>query len=239
MGRGSSLPETNLRLANQRMSEQISQLLSEWIMDGTLQAGQKISEDELAERFNVSRMPVREAIRSLSERGFLESVPYAGTTVRTITDDEIREVYLLRSVLEPLACQIAVENITQDDIERLKKIQRELETYAEPPISFENAKELYRLNKEFHMCMYSPSKMNRLLQIIDSLWDSIAYIRIRIAYTSIYPKQMQHEHRDYIHYIEQRDSKTLAEQVRKNLEQHAEQIPSINMIQKLDETIKP
>jgi len=237
MTRLSELPVTTIKLNNKRMSEQIFEQLCDWIMDGTLRAGQKISEDELADRFGVSRMPVREAVRLLSAKGLVESIPYIGTTVRVLTDHEVREIYLLRSVLEPLASSKAAEYIIDVELEQLQNIQTELEKNAKLPLSLSTSKELYRLNKEFHMCMYAPSRMNTLLKIIDGLWDSIANIRMRIAYTSIYPQQMQHEHRDYIHCLKQRDGETLAQIVKKNLEFHAKQIPSIDKLFEMDQAL--
>lgn len=223
----SQLPQMSVKFNNKRMSEQIYEQLSDWIMDGTLSAGQKISEDELAQRFGVSRMPVREAIRLLSAKGLVESIPYAGTTVSKLTSREIQEIYLLRSVLEPLAGQKAAEYINAEELDILQNIQRELEKYAELPLSLSNSKALYQLNREFHMSLYSASRMNTLLQIIDGLWDKIANIRMRSAYTSTYPKQMRQEHRDYIECLKQRDGLRIGMLIRENLEAHAQQIPAI------------
>ena len=228
------LPSASFKLNNKRMSELIYEQLSDWIMDGTLSAGQKISEDELADRFGVSRMPVREAIRLLSAKNLLESIPYVGTTVRILTSDEISEIYLLRSVLEPMACKKAAEHIKEEELEKLRHIQAELEIYAKLPLSLSTSKALYRLNKEFHMLLYSASRMSTLIQIIDGLWDSIANIRMRTAYTSIYPEQMQHEHRNYIYLLEQRDGVKLSQLFRKNLALHAKQISSIDKLIEMD-----
>ena len=224
----SQLPQASVKFNNKRMSEQIYEQLSDWIMDGTLSAGQKISEDELAQRFGVSRMPVREAIRLLSAKGLVESIPYAGTTVSKLTSQEIREIYLLRSVLEPLAGCKAAEFINTEELDILHNIQTELEKYVGLPLSLSTSKAIYQLNREFHMSLYSASRMNTLLQIIDGLWDKIANIRMRSAYTSTYPEQMRQEHRDYIECLKQRDGQRLGMLIRENLEAHAQQIPAIN-----------
>ena len=84
------LPVAKIQLNNKRMSELICEQISDWIMDGTLEAGQRISEDELAERFGVSRMPVREAVRMLCAKGLMQSIPYVGSSVRKLSNDEIR-----------------------------------------------------------------------------------------------------------------------------------------------------
>lgn len=221
------LPAMQIKLNNKRMSELIYEQISDWIMDGTLEAGQRISEDDLAEKFGVSRMPVREAIRMLCAKGLMQSVPYAGSTVRKLNDNEIREVYLLRSVLEPLACRISAQNIHAEQLEQLQSIQSSLEGYGEKAISLETSKQMYQLNREFHMCMYRPCQMERLMQMIDNLWDSIAYLRMRTAFNPKYPEQMRQEHRRYISLLRQRDGDALAAQLEENLRRHVIDIPGI------------
>ncbi len=222
-----SLPTTQIKLNNRRMSELICEQISDWIMDGTLEAGQKISEDELAEKFGVSRMPVREAVRMLGAKGLVQSVPYAGSTVRKLNEREVREVYMLRSVLEPLASKVSSQNICAAQLHSLTGVQSALESCVERPMSLETSKQMYQLNREFHMCMYRPCEMERLLQMIDNLWDSIAYLRMRTAMDPKYPMQMQREHRRYISLLEQRDGETLAAQLEENLKRHIVGFPGI------------
>ena len=230
MQKSLELPNTQIRLNNRRMSELICEQISDWIMDGTLEAGQKISEDDLAEKFGVSRMPVREAIRMLGAKGLVQSVPYAGSTVRKLNESEIREVYMLRSVLEPLACKVSSQNIDVAQLKQLVNVQNALEACGEGPIGLETSKSMYQLNREFHMCMYRPCGMERLMQMIDNLWDSIAYLRMRTAIDPRYPKQMQQEHRRYISLLEQRDGETLAAQLEENLKRHIVDIPGMGAV---------
>lgn len=230
MRRSSGLPGGGgqLKLNNKRMSELIADQISDWIMDGTLEAGQKISEDELAETFGVSRMPVREAIRALGAKGLVQSVPYVGSYVRKLDDEEIREVYYLRSVLEPLAGRLSAQNITAAELEELMLLQDRLESHGSKPISLEKSKQMYQLNREFHMGMYAPCGMNRLLQMIDNLWDSIAFLRMRTAMKPMYPEQMQQEHRHYIELLAKRDGDGLAAQLSENLNRHITDLPGIS-----------
>lgn len=228
MHKSLDIPTTQIKLNNKRMSELISEQISDWIMEGALEAGQKISEDELAEKFGVSRMPVREAIRALCAKGLVQSVPYVGSFVRKLNDAEIQEVYILRSVLEPLACRLSAQSITSTELKQLIDLQDRLESYGKKPISLENSKQMYQLNREFHMGMYAPCGMNRLLQVVDNLWDSIAYLRMRTAMNPKYPQQMQQEHRRYIYLFEQRNGEMLAAQLGENLKRHIRDLPGIS-----------
>lgn len=229
MSKSSGLPGGGgqLKLNNKRMSELIADQIFDWIMEGTLEAGQKISEDELAETFGVSRMPVREAIRALGAKGLVQSVPYVGSYVRKLDDDEIQEVYYLRSVLEPLAGRLSAQNITRTELDELKHLQERLESHASKPIGLEKSKQMYQLNREFHMGMYAPCHMNRLLEMIDNLWDSIAYLRMRTAMKPMYPEQMKQEHQHYLALLAKRDGEGLAAQLSENLNRHITDLPEI------------
>ncbi|MPN42177.1 hypothetical protein SDC9_189733 [bioreactor metagenome] len=162
----------------------------------------------------------------LCAKGLMQSIPYVGSSVRKLSNDEIREVYLLRSVLEPLAGRISASQITPDELRQLHALQEQLEAYGQKPISLETSKQMYQLNREFHMSMYRPCRMDRLIQMIDSLWDSIAYLRMRTAFNPKYPEQMQEEHRRYISLLEQKKGDDLARHLEENLRRHVGSFPA-------------
>lgn len=213
-------PQNPIHLNNRRMSEHIADTLTTWIMDGTLQAGQRIREDELAEAFGVSRIPVREAIRSLSNRGLIETTPYVGSKVKIYSAKEIEEVYTLRCALEPIAGRIAAQKITPEELANLERLQSRLEEVCSQEKALRDTKLIYDLNREFHMALYRCSGMEILLQIINNLWDAIAYLRIQTAYSDAYPKQMQEEHREYLRLLREHDGETLASRMLVNLSRH-------------------
>jgi DNA-binding GntR family transcriptional regulator len=207
------------------MSEIISEELTGWIMDGTLNAGQRIREDEIAEAFGVSRIPVREALHVLNNKGLVEIEPYVGTTVSQLTEKDIEEIYYLRSILEPIACERAADFVTDEDIQALDEIQVVLEDLcAQENDHLAHAKKVYQFNREFHMGIYSLSQMDNLMKIIDNLWDRIAFLRVRAAFSEGYPAQMEKEHRSYLKLLHERDGKKLAFQMQTNLRQHLDQI---------------
>lgn len=98
--------------------------LMEWIMSGKLSMGDKLNTEELASQLGVSRMPIREALANLEKKGLAESVPYAGTRLVTLTKDDVRQIYIARTALEPVAAKYACEKITDKDIQNLKEISR-------------------------------------------------------------------------------------------------------------------
>ena len=82
---------------------QVLNKLMDWIMDGKLTMGEKLNTEELARQLGVSRMPIREALKSLEKMGLAESVPYVGMRLVSLTQEDILEIYQMRQLLEPLA----------------------------------------------------------------------------------------------------------------------------------------
>lgn len=97
-------------MANLPLRSRIADLLREAILRGDLRPGQALTEVSLAQQLRVSRAPVREAFRSLSEEGLLETVPYKGTRVRPLTHLDIEETYSLRGQLETFAVSRILQN---------------------------------------------------------------------------------------------------------------------------------
>lgn len=94
--------------------------LMERILAGTLKPGDRLVELQIAQELGTSQGPVREALRDLQGLGLIEQEPYKGTRVREITDREIEEAYLVRSVLEQLAAELAAPKL-KGNVEALKK----------------------------------------------------------------------------------------------------------------------
>ena len=84
---------------------QVADQLRQAIIQGELAPGSQVTEAELAGRFGISRGPLREAMSRLASEGLLTTVPYTGTRVVTLSIDDVREIYSLRTVLETLAFQ--------------------------------------------------------------------------------------------------------------------------------------
>ena len=78
---------------------QVLNKLMDWIMDGKLTMGEKLNTEELARQLGVSRMPIREALKSLEKMGLAESVPYVGMRLVSLTQEDILEIYQMRQLL--------------------------------------------------------------------------------------------------------------------------------------------
>jgi len=94
--------------------------LKDLILEGELKAGDRLVERELAERLNISRTPIREALFRLESQGFVKTVPRKGVIVSDISEKEIIEVFTILSSLEVLAAKLAVQKL---DIETKGKFE--------------------------------------------------------------------------------------------------------------------
>jgi DNA-binding GntR family transcriptional regulator len=105
-------------------ADEIALRLEEAIVSGELEPGQVLRQEELSERFDVSRTPIREALRRLAALGLVSFVPNRGVRVRTITLDELREAFLVRAELESLATEIAAPKFRSSDLAELEAAEQ-------------------------------------------------------------------------------------------------------------------
>jgi len=101
-------------------ADEIALVLEQAIVSGELEPGQVLRQEELSERFDVSRTPVREALRRLAALGLVSFIPNRGVRVRTITMEELREAFLVRAELESLATEIAAPRFTEAALRELE-----------------------------------------------------------------------------------------------------------------------
>lgn len=94
--------------------------LRDELMMGNLAPGTWLREQELAARLNVSRTPVREAVRALAQEGFLDILPNHGVQVHRVTFSEAVDIYKVREHLEAMAVRLATKYVQQDDISKLE-----------------------------------------------------------------------------------------------------------------------
>jgi len=103
-----------------RVADQVVATLKNEIHSGVLKPGDQLEEAALAERFDVSRTPVREAIRSLVESGLLETRSRKGAFVRTLSAKEINDLFEVSAELEGLACRLASERLTNETVTAIR-----------------------------------------------------------------------------------------------------------------------
>lgn len=113
-------------LIRQSLHESLVAPLREMILSGELRAGEKVPEEQLCERFGVSRTPIREALKVLAAEGVLQIMPHRGAIVARITEDQVNELFPIMASLERLAGRLACAAATDADIARVRALHDEM-----------------------------------------------------------------------------------------------------------------
>ena len=203
--------DDSMMLQRDTLPMQVLNKLMDWIMDGKVKMGEKLNTEELARQLGVSRMPIREALKSLEKMGLAESIPYVGVKLVSLEQEDVLQIYLMRQLLEPLAAGEACKKITEEQIHELEEIHKEYIPIVEADEI--DAKKLYLQNRKFHFAIYSISEMDRVCAMIESLWDTLSFFKLIYGRDVIKntngAKNMIAEHQGYIDALKDRDAERL------------------------------
>jgi DNA-binding GntR family transcriptional regulator len=148
-------------------SDVAADLIRQAILDGELAAGTRLKEDELAARLDVSRTPIREALRRLEVEGLVVHEAKRGAAVRAYSAAELDDMYRLRALLEGYAARRAAERMTPDMLEQLRASCARFDRLASRkrvPI-----RDLARENMIFHECVMQAADDQRLADMVRSV----------------------------------------------------------------------
>ncbi|MEL7567343.1 MAG: GntR family transcriptional regulator [Dehalobacterium sp.] len=190
------------------MREVIFHFLRESIISGKFAPDDHLIEEELAKQLNVSRTPIREAIRKLELEGLVRRSPRRGVVVRKFSLEDAEEIYDLRSVLEGYAARLATKNISMDQINKLKSLLSEMKE------SIKNGNTIGEmdLHKKWHLTLYAASKNSRLERLLNDYADYLQFFRTLALQNPGRLNETTEQHESLIHAIESGDSE-LAEKV--------------------------
>lgn len=152
-------------LTHKQLWETIADALRDEILDGRLAAGSRLVETELAERFGVSRGPVRDALAELAREGLAVDLPRRGTFVSSLTEADLDEVYVIRRAIEEAAVRLAVERASEADLAGLRGALLEVEAaYARGDLAT-----AWEADMSFHRAYCRLSGNGRLLALFDEM----------------------------------------------------------------------
>jgi DNA-binding GntR family transcriptional regulator len=153
--------------------EKIGRALEQDIMLGRLKPGEKLREEDLAERFSASRHHVREGLARLERMGVVVKERNRGVSVRRFSADEVREIYEVREILQRQAALRIELPVDSADIERLTAINGEYEAAVESG----DFQRIHETNDLFHTELFSLCGNDLLLQLVKSYMDLTYAIR--------------------------------------------------------------
>lgn len=183
-------------------SDRIYDALREAIVTGVLLPREKLNTSALAAQFGVSEIPVREALKRLQEHRLVKIVPYTGCFVQEFTMEELENLWAIRAALESLAVQQIVERFDG----ALPGAIPDLMDRMDRAILEDDITGFRRLNKEFHLETYRLTKNERLVELIDNVWEeaerAVKIFRLRRNR----PVDSMKEHRMFLDAIVRRDA---------------------------------
>lgn len=180
------------------------------IVEGDLKPGQKIPEPELCTRFGVSRTPLREALKVLAAEGIVQLLPNRGAVVAKITHEEIEQIFPIMGVLEALAGELACERISEEDLEKLRRLHKTMIGHYRRGEWLPYSK----LNRAIHEAIFTAAGNASLSSIYQQLIIRIHAIRFVAKKTPERWDQAADEHEQMMEALERRDGKRLAKIMR-------------------------
>lgn len=203
-------------------SSELAISLRDAIITGEIPQGSKLSETKLAKQLDVSRGPLREAIRVLEGMNLIHHVPQQGARVVTFSRDLVLQIYETREALETKAAELAAKNMSSQEIDQLNRlIDAQTKQLRENSGSFVPAESDYA----FHETIVRGSK-NKVIEraLLHELYNLIKMFRYQYEFARNSSTNSLIEHRQVAYAIEQRDPELAAVTIRRHIAHARERI---------------
>lgn len=216
------------------LHEQTYQALRTAILSGKLVSGERLVEAQLATIFEVSRTPIREAIRQLQRDNLVVADEGGGLCVASLSAEDAEHLYDCRMGLEELAVAQACVHITPAQLKQLKKAVEKAEKSWGKSSHHLTAFQLLHMDHEFHRLVAESSGNSWLLSLLDQVFDKMTLIRIRTMQHNPQVLEIRGEHRRIYDAIANRDAQTAVKFMHQHLE--ASRVRVVEEIQQLENT---
>lgn len=184
--------------------------LQQWIIDGTLQPGEKLNDKELAEALGVSRTPIRESLQLLEAQGFVKMYPGKATQVTEINKEEINDLLPPLAALQALSAELAIKHLTDEKISLLEKTNQR---FAQA-VRMKNYFLALKIDEEYHQIIVDSAKNSYIKDIISSLQ---AHVRRLFFHNSIIlTEESIEEHQKIIEALKAKDVEKASKIMKKN-----------------------
>lgn len=202
------------------MTEMVAATLRQAIIEGALPPGSTIRQDQLAAAFDISRMPIREALRRLEAEGLVDFSPHRGSVVAALDAVDIVDIFELRELLECHALAKATGLMDETVMQRAEDILDELD--KERDIA-----KWGELNRRFHLTLYAPLRGTRLYDLIEAQYQHMDRF-VRLILTQLdYFDRSQSEHRLLLQHCRARDGEQAVLVLRAHLSASAAQLAQL------------
>lgn len=186
----------------QNASVAATELIREAIVDGRLEPGTRLKEEELARELGISRTPVREALLMLQAEGLVDAAPNRGAMVRVHTPEDLEDLYQLRALLEGYAARRAAMRITPEQLEELRASCDRFDALGPD----DDLRELVRENMVFHSAILDFAGSSRLSAMVRRVIELPLVYKSYIWYSPDQKRISAHYHRQIVTALSGRDA---------------------------------
>ncbi|MBI1880815.1 MAG: GntR family transcriptional regulator [Chloroflexi bacterium] len=178
--------------ATKTLADYVLETLREGLLSGRYPPDSRLDQKLLAEELRVSLIPVRESLRRLEAEGLVRIYPHRGVFVVERSADEVKEISCIREVLEELATQLTVPNLSDPTLKHLADLIEQMEQ----ALTTADMARFLALSETFHFAIYETSGQKLLLRMIRSLWDRTRLYHQRSAFLPEHAARLLAGHKD-------------------------------------------
>jgi len=212
MGLGTT-PES--AIPRQSLTSAVADKLRDQIIRGEIAEGTQLRQDAIATQYQVSRIPVREALRQLDAEGLIAIVPNRGAVVPALSPDDVEELFAIRALLEPEILKRSIPQLTKDDFAEADALLRK---YVSELRRDDHVSGWGRLNWQFHSTLYARANQPRFMAIIRNVNNSgERYTRLQL-YLTHGIKRANEEHHQILELCRRRDVDAACKLLREHIE---------------------
>ncbi|MEG3130834.1 GntR family transcriptional regulator [Pantoea cypripedii] len=210
----------SLRVSRQSLHQEVADSLRKMILNHELMPGDKIDEQALCRQFDVSRTPLREALKVLSQEGHIELMTHRGARVAVTSADEVRHYFPIIGALEALAGELACQHVTESDIAWLQTLHDEMVVCAQ---SGDLAGYAER-NRAIHLALFQLADNPPLQTMYEQLSIRTRSVRHTARKTPDELNLAIHDHEEIIQALRDRDGARIGVILRQHLNKKAEMV---------------
>lgn len=186
---------------NRNLFDKVYTYLRKEIIANNLKPGSRINYDELSNKLQISKTPLRDAINRLEEDGLIEVKPRSGTFVKNIEMNDVIDVYQVRKALELLALELACERLAKPQIEDMIK---EMNQVDEDIIRGEYDS-FFSMDRKFHQWIIEWSNNKLLMKAMNGIEARVQRLTVLTTNNNERPKYSNKQHQEILYYMLQRD----------------------------------
>ena len=202
-------------IPRQSLTSAVAEKLRDKIVRGELREGEQLRQDAIANEFQVSRIPVREALRQLEAEGLITIVLHRGAVVSSLSPTDIVEVFQMRALLEAEVLRVSIPNLTGEHLRAAEEI---LGRYDKALWTEGDVGSWGRLNWEFHSALYAGAERPQFMAVIKQLnYKGERYIRLQL-YLTREMERAKKEHRMLLDLARQRNVEAAVDLLKRHIQ---------------------